>query len=237
MNLTQDKITTFLADPGTSLLRNHEVQEAIQDYLGDGYPLYMNALTRCQESVRTIVSNLNGLVSGTTSIESTDLATVISNTPKKNGEFEFRKKIKFALQKECIDAQIVQLEATTNILRRMNEQIKRKQTVAVQSGSRSINKFASTLATIRHSVHRLYSAISRGNVHTCHDTHEVQLFLKPRSGMFEGTKPRGLKKAPVAFQVAFWLETPTTSGPDTWAYNTEIEVLEREGDLDELEDR
>ncbi|KAL4985784.1 hypothetical protein BDW68DRAFT_189390 [Aspergillus falconensis] len=235
--LEHDKIKAFLSDPDLDLLSNQEVADAIRDYLGEGLQLYLDALARCQNTICNIVKNLNGLVSGTKRLESADLAEIVRDTPKKNGDFEFRKKIKFSLQKEEIDAQITSLEASAKILSRINKQSTRREAVVVQSTSRKVTKFASTLASVRDSAHRLYTAISRGYTHTCHDQHEVQLFLQTRSALLEGTKPKTFRKPPVSFEVAFCKSKDTAWTHDAWSYKTEIQVIERDGDVDDFDDR
>lgn len=165
-----------------------------------------------------------------------DLPGIIKDTSKKNGKFEFRKKIKFALQKEDIDAHIAQLEATTKTLSRINKQSTRKERVLVQADSRTITKFASTLAIIRDSAQRLYSAISRGYLHTCHDRHEVHLFLQARSALIQEMKPKGFKKTPLGFEVAFCVEVDPVSNDDPLSYKTEIQVSEKEEGVEESAD-
>ncbi|KAL4925913.1 uncharacterized protein BDV17DRAFT_165990 [Aspergillus undulatus] len=232
-DLEQDKIKTFLSDPDLDLLRDREVADAIQDYLGEGFQLYLSALARCQGTICHIVQNLNGLVSSGRRIESTDLTAIVRSTPKTNGDFDFHKKIKFSLQKEDIDAQIASLEASAKILGRINKQSTRREAVTVQSTSRTITKFTSALASVRGSAHRLYSAISQGYLHTCHDQHEVQLFLQTRSALLEGKKPRMLRKPPVVFEVALCAGKDTLWNQDAWSYKTEIQVIEEDDNDDE----
>ncbi|PGH26816.1 hypothetical protein AJ80_01582 [Polytolypa hystricis UAMH7299] len=222
-DLEQERIKAFLNDPDLNLLRDLEVAEAIRDYLGDGFQLYFDALGRCQETVCGIVKNLNSLVSGTK-----------RENPRKNGDFEFTKKIKFSLRKEDLDAQITELERSAKVWSRINKQSMRGEAVAVQSNSRTITKFASALATIRSSAHRLYSAISRGYVDSCHEQHEAQLFLQTRSALIQGPKQKSLKKPPVPFEVAFCVAA-VTPGQGVWSYKTEVQVIEKDDDLDEVE--
>ncbi|KAL2782475.1 hypothetical protein BJX66DRAFT_192514 [Aspergillus keveii] len=228
----QARIQSILTGPDLSLWNDDEVADAIRDYLGEGYQLYINALERCQQKICTIVNNLNGLVSDTRKIGPKDLPAIIKDTSKKDGQFEFRKKIKFALQKEDVDTQITELEATTKILSRINKQSTRKEAVAVQSSSRTITNLASTLASIRKSAERLYFAISQGYLHTCHDRHEVQLFLQTRSSLIQEVKPRTRKNVPVGFAVAFCAAVDTGSGKEPWSYKTVIQVNEKEEDTD-----
>jgi hypothetical protein len=47
--------------------------------------------------------------------------------------------------------------------------------------------------------------------------------------LLQGTKPRTLKTAPLGFEVAFCAAV----GTDAWSYKTEIQVNEREDDLDD----
>lgn len=64
-DLEQDKVTSILTGSDLTSWRENEVAEAVQDYLGEGFELYLNALERCQDTICLIVNNLNGLVSGT----------------------------------------------------------------------------------------------------------------------------------------------------------------------------
>jgi hypothetical protein len=75
-DLEQDRIRSVLTDPDLSLWHDDEVIDAISDYLGEGLPLYLNTLERCQQTICTIVNNLNGLVSDTTKVSVLGLASI-----------------------------------------------------------------------------------------------------------------------------------------------------------------
>jgi hypothetical protein len=75
-DLDQDRIKPILTDPDLSLWHDDEVVDAISDYLGEGHPLYLNALERCQQTICTIVNNLNGLVSDTRKVSVLDSESV-----------------------------------------------------------------------------------------------------------------------------------------------------------------
>jgi hypothetical protein len=75
-DLEQDRIKSVLTDPDLSLWTDHEVVDAISHYLGEGLPVYLNALERCQQTICTIVNNLNGLVSDTRKVSVLDPASV-----------------------------------------------------------------------------------------------------------------------------------------------------------------
>jgi hypothetical protein len=67
-DLKPESIKSILAGPDLSPWNDHEVADAIRDYLGEGFELYVDALERCQATICTIIASLNGLVSGTSKV-------------------------------------------------------------------------------------------------------------------------------------------------------------------------
>lgn len=58
-----DSISDF-AETAPTLFKDPRIAHAVQDYFADGYDHYMHALSRCEESLISIVKHLDGLASG-----------------------------------------------------------------------------------------------------------------------------------------------------------------------------
>lgn len=136
------------------------------------------------------------------------------------------KKIKFSLHKDDLEKQIKDLNEATEMLRRILETSAAKTEVTLQSTSQTVAKFTSSLGSVRNYAHRLYTAISAGYMANCHVEHETRLFLQPRSALMEKRRRMELKRAPVAFTVAF-LPSQDRLEPQS-GYKTDVKVMEEE---------
>lgn len=61
--LTPDDINTLILTPDASLFGDPDVVNAVQEYLGEGFPLYENAVFRCHDALTELVNNIQGLTS------------------------------------------------------------------------------------------------------------------------------------------------------------------------------
>jgi hypothetical protein len=151
-----------------------------------------------------------------------NLSEIVRNTPRNNGKFEFRKRIRFSLKKEDLDRRIKELDNSTERLRRVRDTSVLRQEVTFQSTSRTTAKFTTALHSVRGHATCLYSAISLGYVAGCHPEHEIRLYLEGRSGQMQNIRSRSFKKPKVTFTLAF------TPAPEPSTCKAEIKVLENE---------
>lgn len=220
--LAQEHIDSLIHAPEAALFKDPEIVDVVREYLGEGFPLYENAVFRCQDTLTKLVDSIQGLMSDSQLGEG-QLTALLRAHPKVNGRYKFTRKLKFTLKKDELENQIYELNKSTKILTRLQGSSAMRQEVTVQSNSRTISKFASTLSAVRDYAYKLYSSIALKYTDNCHVEHEVRLYLSMRSSALEKTK--SLKRSPIDFTVAF---TPAivSSERSTLLYKTSIAVLE-----------
>lgn len=62
-HLEEKQIIALMDEQGLNLFQDPEIAGALEDYLGEGFALYTNAVARCQHILNDIVANISGLVS------------------------------------------------------------------------------------------------------------------------------------------------------------------------------
>ncbi|KAE8309477.1 hypothetical protein BDV41DRAFT_547692 [Aspergillus transmontanensis] len=231
-HLEEKQIIALIDERGLNLFQDPEISDALKEYLGEGFTLYLNAVARCEHILSDIVSNISGLVA-TSQWNTDDLPTILQSQPKRNGRFEFTKRIKFSVGKEDLQRQIHDLDESTKTLSRLRDQSIARQNVKVQPISRTIAKFTAALNVVQSYAHRLYSAISCGCIAGCHPEHEARLFLQTRSSAMNKSHSKSLKKPAVSFIITFY-PRPMASCPPFLRNKHEVKVLEE--DLDHFED-
>ncbi|KAE8327762.1 hypothetical protein BDV39DRAFT_214932 [Aspergillus sergii] len=173
-HLEEKQIIALIDERGLNLFQDPEISDALKEYLGEGFTLYLNAVARCEHILSDIVSNISGLVA-TSQWDTDDLPTILQSQPKRNGRFEFTKRIKFSVGKEDLQRQIHDLDESTKTLSRLRDQSIARQNVTVQPISRTIAKFTAALNVVQSYAHRL-------------------LFLQTRSSAMNKSHSKSLKK-------------------------------------------
>ncbi|KAH8429085.1 uncharacterized protein LDX57_006755 [Aspergillus melleus] len=62
-HLEEEEITALIDETGFDLFQDPGIADALKEHLGEGFALYLNAVTRCEYILGTIVANIGGLVS------------------------------------------------------------------------------------------------------------------------------------------------------------------------------
>ncbi|PKY00855.1 hypothetical protein P168DRAFT_299736 [Aspergillus campestris IBT 28561] len=218
-HLEDEEIAVLLKQSNSSLFEDPEVAHAVQEYLGDGYEPYTIAVTRCQEVLTEIAGHIRGLASDS----QINLATLVQTHSLRKRSHEITKKIKFSLEKQDLENRINDLKDATQTLCRVRDSSVLRTEVTVQSTSRTVAKFTSTMNAVREYAHCLYSAISLGYGVGCHQEHKARLFLESRARLMEKKTQRSLKRSPVDFNVAL-----EPSDNPVLCYKTDIKVMEEE---------
>ncbi|KAE8416101.1 hypothetical protein BDV36DRAFT_284843 [Aspergillus pseudocaelatus] len=139
-HLEEKQIIAQIDERGLNLFQDPEISDALKEYLGEGFTLYINAVARCEHILSDIIANISGLVA-TPQWDRNDLPTILQSQPKRNGRFEFTKRIKF--------------NESTKTLSRLRDQSIARQNVTVQPMSRAIARFTTALNAVQSYAHRL----------------------------------------------------------------------------------
>ncbi|PIG89847.1 hypothetical protein AARAC_005881 [Aspergillus arachidicola] len=231
-HLEEKQIISLIEERGLNSFQDPDISDALKEYLGDGFALYTNAVARCEHILSDIVANISGLVE-TSRWDRKDLPAILQSQLKRNGRFEFTKRIKFSVGKEDLQRQIHELDESTKTLSRLRNQSIARRNVTVQPMSRTIAKFTATLSVVQSYAYRLYSAVACGCIARCHPEHEARLFLQTRSSAMNKHHPKSLKKPAISFMMTF-CPHPMPSCPPLLNNKYEVKVLEE--DLDHFED-
>ncbi|KAL2816014.1 hypothetical protein BDW59DRAFT_12256 [Aspergillus cavernicola] len=202
-----------------SVFRDHEVTEAVDDYLGADSRVYYEAVDRCHLVLGELVGSIEGLGS-----MPQGLADLVKTYPSNGGRYQLPKKIRFPMKRDALDRHIRELEQASTALGRIRENmISLSVQVTQQPSSRQLATFTSALNTVRSHAKRLYSAISAAYPTHCHPRHEARLFLQSRSSLIEMERSNKRRKElvfTVLLSPAMSVSSPTPS------YKAGIKVIE-----------
>ncbi|KAJ5739887.1 hypothetical protein N7533_012671 [Penicillium manginii] len=244
-HLDEEEIIALIARQGLNPFQDPEIADSLKDHLGDAFPLYKKAVSRCEDNLKAIIANISGLSSASQvsisislmkPLESNGEISPILYAQKRNSDkFEFTKRIKFSIRKEDLQKQIAELNDCNEALSRLRIRSAEVKSFAAQPMSRTIAKFASVLNGVQNYAQRLYSAISSGCTDECHLEHETRLFLQTRSSEMntKHQKPQILKQTPLSFSITF-SPRPVSSHPEFLGNKYQVRVLEE--DLDQFDE-
>ena len=118
-------------------------------------------------------------------MKSGDLKELLRANERKDGKYEFKKRIKFSLKKDDLDRRISEIIASTNSLKRLRETNASLHDTGTPSSSRTIAKFASFLQRIQRHANLLYVAIAQKLVSGCHHEHRTRFYLEGQSAILQ----------------------------------------------------
>ena len=131
-------------------------------------------------------------------MKSGDLKELLRANERKEGKYEFKKRIKFSLKKDELDRRIAEIIEATSSLKRL-----RKTSASLydngMSSSRTIARFAFFLQRVHQHTNSLYVAIVRKLASGCHHEHGTRFYLEGQSAI--------LQKKPLPIHFKFGIET------------------------------
>ena len=131
-------------------------------------------------------------------MKSGDLKELLKANERKEGKYEFKKRIKFSLKKDELDRRITEIIASTDSLKRLRETNASLHNTGSHSSSRNIAKFASFLQRIQRHASTLYVAIAQKLASGCHHEHGTRFYLDGQSAI--------LQKRPLAINFKLAIE-------------------------------
>ncbi|CAI7586430.1 unnamed protein product [Penicillium pancosmium] len=232
-HLEEEEIITLISQQGLNPFEDPETADSLKEHLGEAFPLYKKAVSRCEDNLKAIIANIGGLRSASQENQG-EIPSILRAQRRNSGKFEFTKRIKFSIRKEELQQQIVELNDCNEILSRLRIRSAEVKSITAQPMSRTIAKLATTLNGIQNYAQRLYSAISSGCMAECHLEHEARLFLQTRSSEMDTKHQKSFKKTTLSFSIAF-SPRPVSSHPEFLGSNYPVRVLDE--NLDQFEER
>ena len=201
----EDAADTVTVVNCVDLLKDAAVVESLQEELGRSYDAYLRALDRSREAIIDIASRIKGLmkdvsvstallvplvsqISCLTQYQFTleDLATVAKQSKLSSDKFEFRNRLKVAMNMGDIEARIDDLDESMKKMIRLRMSSRVPISESSPLHGRSHQKLCEFLRAIRHSAQIVHQALAASLSSGCHNEHVVRLYLDPRANI----KPR-----------------------------------------------
>jgi hypothetical protein len=61
-HLEEERINELISQPHSGLFEDPDIADAANDFLGEGYTLYLSALARCETALEDIAKDISGLL-------------------------------------------------------------------------------------------------------------------------------------------------------------------------------
>jgi hypothetical protein len=62
-HLDEEEIIALIARQGLNPFQDPEIADSLKDHLGEAFPLYKKAVSRCEDNLKAIIANISGLSS------------------------------------------------------------------------------------------------------------------------------------------------------------------------------
>lgn len=152
-------------------------------------------------------------------VQSGDLKELLRANERKEGKYQYKKRIRFSLKKDELEQQIRKLIETTNTMRKLRDLTATLNDSSSHSLSRTIAKFATFLQGIRGHAKLLYEAIAQRLACGSHHEHGTKFHLGGQAAVLR----TNLK--PLSFKLAIEAQEAGTREGSV-QYEVGVEVLE-----------
>ncbi|KAJ8126018.1 hypothetical protein O1611_g7620 [Lasiodiplodia mahajangana] len=172
-----------LADPTeeqcVNLLRNVNNTKQIKLYFGSLHGTFIDIVRRYETCLKAIAGKLEHVyrLYGTAK---DDLAALIDANPARDGKFEFRKRVHFAIRRRSLSDLVDQLRDDRLSLEVVVRGVKTRQEWIVKQASIDAIRLAQGFSETRRTVASLYLAIQQGYTCNC-PNHRIFLHLQNRT--------------------------------------------------------
>ncbi|KAI1131387.1 hypothetical protein F5Y10DRAFT_286767 [Nemania abortiva] len=171
-----------------NILRNVDDDKEIRKYFGSLHETFIDILRRYETCLKTIVGKLEHIHRRAGTAKD-DLAALIDANPAKDGRFEFRKRINFAISRRSLSDLVDQLRDDRLSLKMVVQGVKRQQEWIVKQASADAIQLAEYFSRTRRNAASLYMAIHQGYSCNCPD-HRIFLRLQNRLPLHRVKGPR-----------------------------------------------
>ncbi|EXJ84054.1 hypothetical protein A1O3_04721 [Capronia epimyces CBS 606.96] len=232
IGLEDQDLRTIGSNPYEALLKQPDIQEGVQVLMGPRYDSYVQVLSDCERALLAILRSVKGLQGGAW-VDNGKLADMMqANSPLKQGDRAFLKRLKFSMHKEELESTIRDLDRTSQLLTRLRETSQEANQVILQIPSMKTSKMIALFQQVRKRAYSLYGAMMRSWAKPCHETHIARLYLDNRMDYLgDGMNRKGTGRNP-AIEFTVTLEGRGSQGQST-RHTCSIETMGAEdGDGD-----
>ncbi|RAR06843.1 hypothetical protein DDE82_003074 [Stemphylium lycopersici] len=186
------------ADPGSSQELWKSKETALQDKLQHAYKSYQRTMSEIERITKAIASKLD--LDRAAELTRNDLEALLAANPKKaNDKYEFRKRVRFGMNKKTIKALLEELDECIKSLERFtekSEKIETYQKATKPSYALRLQKLQRYAKTLHESLRVCWSC-------SCKSSHQTSLQLEPRGSVFASRAQKESVSAETSFNVAF----------------------------------
>ncbi|KAF2750320.1 hypothetical protein M011DRAFT_474775 [Sporormia fimetaria CBS 119925] len=206
---TEFELADMLAEPAGPLWKDHRMVNKLQDKLQESFGAYQNTMADVDRIMKKIAGKLD--LERASELTRNDLEAIIAANPRKNDNFEFRKRLKFGMSKKTIKALLGELADCNKELERFTDRSDKFETIRKSAKP----SFGSRFQKIQELARDLHSTILSSWSCSCRPYHTTSLQLEQREALYlTGSKrPKPLSK--VCFTVSF---TTSSNDPHPWTW-------------------
>ncbi|KAH6684940.1 hypothetical protein F5X68DRAFT_262808 [Plectosphaerella plurivora] len=162
------------------LLRSVKAGANLEEHLGPLYPAFTDVLGRYEACLSAILSKI-GHIQRLPQHQKYDLAHIVAaNTPGADGQFYFRERLAFTIERRSLKTLLDELTEERLSLKAIIKGIRTQREFAAREPSHEAHRIASIFFQVQAGAQALYSAMSQGCTCRCIDPHRVMMRLDNR---------------------------------------------------------
>ncbi|KAI9729213.1 MAG: hypothetical protein M1834_007005 [Cirrosporium novae-zelandiae] len=211
---------------GREVFEKNDTEEELQEYLGPIYTPYHNALFQCERIIDEFARDIGAFIPKSPDNKGNPSDLEAGSSFRQ--DFKFVNAIKFACKRKNFSKRMRKLESARARLQRLSVCGKALMEQPILSSSKTVVKLTSAFTRVQSHASRLYSAISRGWIASCHSAHGSSLYLESREALLQRqSKLKRLKRPTLAFKMLLSSITNLATKDTLWQ-ETNVEVLEND---------
>ncbi|KAF2866629.1 hypothetical protein BDV95DRAFT_631755 [Massariosphaeria phaeospora] len=209
---TEFELAEMLSEPSGQLWKDKDMLLKLEDKLQESYQAYRSTIADIERITKRIADKLD--LERAVELTRNDLeAIIVANPPKANDKFEFRKRVRFGMNKKTIKALLEELDDCNKQLERFTDKSEKIETF------RKVTKpsFATRLQRIQSYARNLHESLLLSWSCSCRSYHKTSLQLEPRGNIYATKTKKAGQSAQTCFRVSF-----TSSGDSTHPWHLQI---------------
>ncbi|KAF2005379.1 hypothetical protein P154DRAFT_571101 [Amniculicola lignicola CBS 123094] len=219
---TEIELAEMLSDPSGQHWKDGEMSKKLEDRLQESYTAYQNTIEEIERIMKQIAAKLD--LERAAELKRNDLEAILAANPQKNNKFEFKKRVRFGMNKKNIKKLLEDLDECNKELERFTDRSEKLETHRKAAKP----SFAKHLQRVQTYAKDLHNSILSSWSCSCQSYHRTSLQLEPRDTIFA----TGMKKAKASTATSFAI-TFSSSGefthPWTWQ-EAEIRIDDEDDD-------
>jgi predicted nucleic acid-binding Zn-ribbon protein len=184
----------MISDPRTSQRLWKSKEAALRDKLQGAYNSYQSTIGEIERITKKIANRLE-LEGATTS----DLEAFLALVPKTNDKFDFRKRVRFGMNKKSVKILLEELDDYNKQLERFTEKSEKIETYRKTTKP----SYATRFQRIQRYAKTLHDSLTVCWSCSCKSSHKTSLQLESRAGIFDSESKNNIRVSKTSFNVSF----------------------------------